>query len=218
MLYSLATIFVVFVLGGPPQSIKECFVMLKENRITGLLRLDVLTVFVIPLYFVLFYSIYRILKEVHQDMVNISTIFVFVGVTIFLAAPSVFSYSRLSDAYWLSDNDGEKSKYIAAAEAILVSDIWNGTGPRISALLVQLGATTLSFVMLRSIFFPKVTSYLGIATHGLDFLHAIAAFFAPTLSNDLISVAGVLYLLWFPLMAYSLFKLSNFWPDSNKIE
>ena len=33
--YTLATILIVTFIGGPPQSIDECFGMLKENRIDG---------------------------------------------------------------------------------------------------------------------------------------------------------------------------------------
>ena len=49
--YSLIMILIMFGIGTPPESIEECFSMLNENRLHGLLRLDILTVFVIPLYY-----------------------------------------------------------------------------------------------------------------------------------------------------------------------
>lgn len=209
MIYTLATILIVSFIGGPPQSVEECFNMLHENRMNGYLRLDVLTVFVMPLYFVLFYAIYLSLKNVNRTFVSISTIFIFVGVGMFLSAPSVFSYVRLSDGYWLANTEAEKSQFLGAAEAVLASDIWNGTGARISGLLVQTGAVILSFVMLRSDSFSKFTSYTGIFTHGLDLLHIVFAFFIPSLANGIMGVAGVLYIIWFPLITVSLFKLSK---------
>lgn len=209
MVYTLATILVVALIGGPPQSVEECFNMLKENRIGGLLRLDLLTMFIMPFYYVLFYAIYTSLKEINYSLMSISALFIFAGVTIFLSAPSVFSYLRLSDGYWLAQTESAKQNFISAGEAILASDIWNGTGPRISGLMVQSGAVAMSLIMLRSSGFSKFTAYTGIITHGLDLLHIIFAFFIPAIANGIMGVAGVLYLLWFPLMTVALFKLSK---------
>ena len=209
MAYSLATILVVTLIGGPPQSVDECFSMLKENRINGLLRLDILTMFVMPFYYVLFYTLYTSLKNANVTLSRLSTLFIFAGVTIFLSAPSVFSYLRLSDGYWQATSEIIQSQFHAAAESILASDIWNGTGSRISGLLIQTGAVILSILMLRSSSFTKLTAYIGILTHGLDLLHIIIGFFMPALANGLMGAAGVLYLLWFPLITISLFKLSK---------
>jgi hypothetical protein len=209
MIYSLATILVVSFIGGPPQTVEECFKMLKESRINGLLRLDILTMFAMPLYFVLFYALYTSLKRVNLTLAQLSTLFVFVGVTVFLSAPSVFSYLKLSDGYWSSSGDIEKSQFRSAAESILASDIWNGTGARISGLMVQTGAVLLSLLMLQTSTFTKLTAYTGIITHGLDLIHIMAAFFLPSLANGIMAVAGVLYLLWFPLITISLFRLSK---------
>lgn len=209
MVYTLATILVVMLIGGPPQTVEECFNMLKENRIKGLLRLDILTMFVMPFYYVLFYALYTSLSNTNYTICRLSAIFVFAGVTIFLSAPSVFSYLRLSDAYWQATSDIERSQYYAAAESVLASDIWNGTGARISGLLVQTGALALSILMLRSASFTKLTAYTGILTHGLDLLHIIMAFFMAQFANGIMGMAGALYLLWFPLITISLFKLSK---------
>ena len=209
LVYSLITILIVAFIGGPPQSVAECFEILKENRMKGLLRLDILTVFVMPLYFILFYGLFEALQSIHKAASTISLLFVVVGVTLFLAAPSVFSYLSLSDKYFSATDDIERNIYRAAAEGIFAADIWNGTGPRIGGILVQTAATLLSILMLRSTNFPKITSITGIVTHGLDLLHIIAGFFLPALANGMMAVAGVLYLVWFPLIASSLFKLSD---------
>jgi hypothetical protein len=207
MIYTVATILVVSLIGGPPQTVKECFIMLHENRINGLLRLDILTVFVMPLYFILFYAIYQSVRAINNTLSDLSAIFIFAGVTMFLSAPSVFSYLRLSDSYWTAQTDVVRNQILGAAEAILASDIWNGTGARISGLLVQIGAVVLSVLMLRSTTFTRLTAYTGILTHGLDLIHIVMAFFMPAIANGIMAVAGVLYLIWFPLITISFFKL-----------
>lgn len=209
MLYSLATILIVAFIGGPPSTVQECFSMLAENRLHGFLRLDVLTVFIMPLYYVLFYGLYVALRGIDSTMVTISTILIFAGVTVFLAQPSVFSYVRLSDAYHAATSETEKNRLWAAAEAILSTDIWNGTGGRISGLMVQTGAVALSVAMLRSAGFSRLTAWTGIVTHGLDLVHIIVGFFSIAVANTIMVAGGLLYLLWFPLITVALLRLAR---------
>src|SRR4030043_1195855 len=97
--YSLATLLIMTLIGGPPETIEQAFALLHDNKLSGLLRLDILTVFVMPLYYLLFYSLYISLKDSDKSISMISMILAFAGVTLFLATPSVFSYLHLSDRF-----------------------------------------------------------------------------------------------------------------------
>ncbi len=205
--YSLTTLLIMTIIGGPPETIEQTFSILQDNKLHGLLRLDILTVFVMPLYYLLFYSLYIALKKTDPSLVNISTILAFAGVTLFLATPSVFSYLYLSDKFAIATSEIQKNQILAAGESILASDMWHGTGARIGGLLLQTGALIVSIVMLRTNIFNRLTAMTGIVTHGLDLLHIIIGFFLPALSNVLMFIAGPLYLLWFPLVGVRLFKL-----------
>jgi hypothetical protein len=207
--YSLITLIVMSLIGGPPLTARESFSILQENIFKGLLRLDLLTVFVIPLYYVLFFSLYIVLKETNPTVMIISFILAFAGITLFLSAPSVFSYLDLSNKFSLAVTDQEKNRFLAAGEAIISSDIWHGTAPRIGGLMMQTGWVMISFVMLRNQIFNKLTSVTGIVTHGLDLLHILIGFFIPAAGDILMFVAGPLYLLWFPLVGLRLIKLSS---------
>lgn len=207
--YSLLTIMIMVFIGPPPESIDECYSMLIENRFYGLLRLDVLTVFLMPLYYLLFLSLYVALKNTDYALVTISTILVFVGLTLFLATPSVFSYLHLSDKFATATSDLQKNQILAAGESILASDMWHGTGARIGGLLLQTGAVLISIVMLKTNSFNMLTAVTGIVTHGLDLAHIILGFFLPAIGIVLMSIAGPLYLLWFPLVGLGLFKLGH---------
>ncbi|MBU4349761.1 hypothetical protein KJ830_03435 [bacterium] len=210
IVYSLAQMLVMVFIGTPPETITECFTMLNENKFYGLLRLDILTVFIIPLYYLLFYSIYTALKKTSYEMVAISTILVFAGVTLFLATPSVFSYLHLSDKYAMATTEIQKNQLLSAGEAILASDMWHGTGAKIGGILLQAGALVISFVMLKQNIFNKLTAYTGIITHGLDLAHILIGFFLPVGGVILMAIAGPLYLLWFPLVGIRLFRLSKY--------
>jgi hypothetical protein len=207
--YSLVTIIVMVLLGPAPSTPLECYSMIADSRFLGLLRLDILTVFAMPLYYVLFFGIYAALIDDDRGLAAISTLLVFAGLTLFLATPSVFSYLHLADRYRLATSDDQRNNILAAGEAIIASDMWHGTGPRIGGILMQIGGLMISFAMLKGNTFGKPTAYVGVATHGLDLAHLILGFFLPVGGAMLMAIAGPLYLLWFPLLGIRFLRMSK---------
>jgi hypothetical protein len=139
----------------------------------------------------------------------IALIAVFVGVTLLLATPSVFSMMNLSDKYALATTEAQRNQVLAAGEAILASDMWHGTGAIMGSFLIQIGALIFSFVMLRGQIFNKFTAYVGIITHGLDFAHLVFLLILPAIGTTLMIFAGTLYLLWFPLIGIRLIQIGK---------
>ncbi|HLF25527.1 MAG TPA: hypothetical protein VJG32_04275 [Anaerolineae bacterium] len=210
LLYSVVTLIVLTLLGAAPSTAAETFALLQNNRIIGLLRLDVLTVFVyMPLLYLLFLGIYVALRPTQGAYTTLATALVFVGVTLLLATPSAFSMVDLSDKYAVATTETQRSQLLAAGEAILASDMWHGTGAFLGGMLLQSGAVLISVVMLRSKVFSQTIAYLGILTHGLDLAHFIFLLMAPGLGKILIAIAGTLYLIWFPLVGRRLLQLGR---------
>jgi hypothetical protein len=211
IVYSLATILIMVFIGPPPETITECFTILNQNRFFGLLRLDILTVFIMPLYYLLFFSIYKALKKPNtSEIVTIITILIFAGLTLFLATPSVFSYLDLSQKYAIATSEIQRNQLLSAGEAILASDMWHGTGAKIGGMLLQTGALLISVVMLKQNVFNNLTAYTGIFTHGLDLAHILIGFFLPAVGNTIMAIAGPLYLLWFLLVGIRLINLGTY--------
>ncbi len=207
--YSLITILVMGSLGMPPGSATDVFAMLQANKFSGLLRLDVLTVFVMPLYYLLFLGFYAALQKTGAVYATIAGLLGCAGLTLFLATPSVFSWLVLSDKFAVATSESQKILLLAAGEAILASDLWHGSGALVGGLLMQTSTLILSMVMLRSQAFEKVTAWVGVVTHSLDLLHILVGFFLPAGGVALMMVAGPLYLLWFPLLARDFFRLAK---------
>jgi hypothetical protein len=207
--YSLITMIILFVFGTPPTTAVETFKMLEENRLAGLLRLDILTVFMMPLYYLLFLGLYIALKKSNPLIAIISMMFGFAGVTLFLATPSVFSWLALSDKFAAVTDETQKTLLFAAGETLLVSDMWHGTGATIGGILIQIATTLISITMLKSAAFGKSTAYVGIVTHGLDLLHLLVGLLIPAGGVILMMIAGPLYLIWFPLLARDFFRLGQ---------
>jgi len=209
LVYSLVTMMLMFVIGAQPATAQEGFSMLQENRLVGLLRLDLLTVLIFPLYYVLFLGLYSALRQTHAAYVTLVAVLGIAGVTLFLATPSVFSWLALSDKFAAAATDAQREQLLAAGEAILASDMWHGTSGIMSGLLLQTALLLTSVFMLRSRIFSKLTAWTGILTHGLDLLYILAGLFSPMAGIMLMWVAGPLYLVWFPLIARDFFRLGR---------
>ena len=209
IIYSLITIVILSIFGGPPSTASEAFSMIQTNRILGLLRMDLLTVIFIPLYYLIFLGIFLALNGKRNVWSIIALVSVFIGVTLFMATPSVFAMQNLSDKYAMATSENQQNQLIAAGEAILASDMWHGTGAILGGILIQFGALLFSIVMLPGNVFNKLTAYVGIITHGLDFAHFFFLFFFPPVGVILLAIAGTLYLLWFPLIGVRLIQIGK---------
>jgi hypothetical protein len=206
--YSLATIVQLLVLGGQPATAAEAFALLHNNRILGLLRLDLPTVAAMPLYYLLFLGLYAALRRSDRANVTLSLALVFAGVTLLLATPTALSMIPLSEKYAVAATEAARLQILAAGEAVLATDIWHGTGAIMGGILVQSGAVLISAVMLRSNVFNRTTAYVGILTHGLDLAHILMGLFVPAAGVVLMAIAGPLYLVWFPLIGRRLLQLA----------
>lgn len=208
IVYSLATIVQMLVLGGQPANAAEAFSLLQKNKLIGLLRLDLPTVLVMPLYYPLFLGLFAALRRTDRAITTLSTLLVFVGVTLLLSTPTALSMLPLSQKYAAETTEALRMQYLAAGETILATDIWHGTGALLGGILAQCGAVLISISMLRGDTFSKATAYLGIVMHGLDLAHIAAGLFLPASGVVLMAIAGPLYPIWFFLVGRRLLQLA----------
>lgn len=209
LIYSLVTMASLMLIGGMPETAQEGFALLAKNRLVGLLRLDMLTILAMPLYYLVLLGLYGALKPVDGAKALLGALLGVVGVTLVLATPSAFSFLTLSDKFGAATDEAQRTLLLAAGEAVLASDLWRGSGALMGGLLLQTSTLILSVVMLRSADFGKATAWVGVVMHGLDLLHIPAGFFVPAAGLALMMVAGPLYLVWFPLLARDFLRLAQ---------
>jgi hypothetical protein len=209
IVYCLITMLLLIIIGGQPATLEECYSLLQNNRLIGLLRLDTLTVLIIPFYYLLFLGIWVALRKTHAAYTTLATVLAFVGITLFLSTPSVFPLVSLSDKYAAATTEEQRLQFLAAGEAILASGMWNSTSAIIGGILLHTAAVLISIVMLWSNVFSKMTAYVGILTYGLDLVHILIGFFLPGVSVILMAIAGPLYLIWFPLVGFRLLRIGQ---------
>jgi hypothetical protein len=208
MVYCVGMMVQIVVLGGPPASASEAFRLLQENKMVGLLRLDLPTMFAMPVYYVLFLSLYGALRSDDGPVTALGTVLAFAGLTLFLAAPSALSMASLTDKYEAASTEAARAQFLAAGEAVMASDIWHGTSAVIGGALMQVGAVLICVVMLRGGVFGRMTAWIGIAMYGLDLTHIFAMIWQPVAGVVLMAIAGPLYPVWFFLVGRRLVRLS----------
>jgi len=211
LLYSLLTIVQMIVLGGQPTSVEEAFRLLQTNRTVALLRLDLPTILVLPLYYLVFLSLYSALKGSSRVASLLAIILAYVGNTLVLSTSTALSLIPLSDKFAAATNDVTRSRLVAAGEALMASDIWHSTGAMLGGVLLQAGAVLISIAMLRGGAFSRFTAWLGIVMHGLDLVHILVGVFLPKVGAILMATAGPLYPIWFFLIGRGLLRLAKQW-------
>jgi len=210
LIYTAVTILIlVLIEGGYPATATECFNMLQENRFIALLRLDIVSIVVIPFYYLLFYSLYNALKSGYELIAKIALFCTIVGVTLFLAGVNLASIVIVSDKYQAATSPEVKQQLLAACEGMLASDMWINTGAIIRGILIEIGAVIFSLLMLKTQVFNKTTGRVGLLTHGFDLSSIIIGLFFPPIKEFFTMVAGPLYIVWFVLIGIRLFQLGK---------
>jgi hypothetical protein len=208
VVYSLATMVQMVVLGGQPATAAQAFDLLQHHRAIALLRLDLPTIAFLPLYYLIFLGLYAALWQTNRALALLSTVLAFAGLTLVLATPTALSLIPLSDKYSAAVSDAARMQLLAAGEALMAADIWHGTGAILGGVLLQCGAVLISIVMLRGGVFGKGTAWLGIVMHGLDGAHIVCGLFLPVSGVVLMAIAGPLYPVWLFLVGRRLLQLA----------
>jgi hypothetical protein len=210
IVYCLATLAQIAIVGvGAPPTAAGVFDMVHGHRIEGLLRLDLVTIVAMPLYYLLFLGLFAALKAVDHANTLLATCMAFVGTTLVLATPTALPMLPLSARYAAATSDAVRNQLLAAGEAVMATDMWHGSGAILGGVLLQCGAVLICVVMLRSSAFGKATAWLGIVMFGVDLGHIVLGPFVPYSGMILMAIAGPLYPIWFFLVGRRLLQLAG---------
>jgi hypothetical protein len=203
--------------GPPPGNVLEWFTLFQTGPFTGLFFLGLADVVIMILWGPMSLALYKALKQSSKSWSMIAVIFVFVGMTVYLATNAAFSMLSLSHQYAAATLETEKSMYLAAGQAILA--VSEGTGGRFAGMpLAWLAGLILSVLMLRSKAFNKATALVGILGLGLLILSVPFAVYTTSGSTTALLSAitavtyiggGLLSLAWYILVGLKLARLGR---------
>ena len=194
----------VCLMSPPPDTVIGWFRLFQDNRLVGLLDLDLLLLVDQVLAILVFLALYVALRRVNESFMAIAIAFGLVSAVLFIASNPAFAMLSLSDQYAAAGTEAQRTMFLTAGQAVLVT--WQGSAFQASYLLGSLAPIIISAVMLqdRSRVFGKSTAYLGILANVIAL-----GLFVPKV-GVYISIFSVVFLwIWYILLARRLFQLGH---------
>lgn len=193
---------IVFIAWPPPSTVIGYFTLFQNNKLLGLLDLDLLLIVDQALAIPILLALYIALRRASESFMAIATTLALVGIAAYFASNTAFNMLSLSDQYAAATTDAQRAMFLAAGQAMLA--IYNGTAFHMSYIIGSVAIIIISAVMLRSNIFSKVTAYAGILAGVIGF-----GLYVPTIGIfiSLFSVVGLW--IWYILIARRLFQLGQ---------
>ncbi len=209
---SLAETIITFFPGGStsPENAVGWFALLQDNRFLGLRNLGLLNIVITGLGIPTFFALFVAQRRKHQAGAGLAMITAFIGIAVFLATNRAFPMLELSSRYAAATTDAQRSTLAAAGEAMLSVGQSHTPGTFLGFLLSEVAGLAISFVMLRSGTFSRITAYAGILGFALMLLFEVFSSFLTGLSSAAMLLAmagGVLMMAWYVLIARRLLQL-----------
>ena len=192
--------------GSLPTTVEGWFALLQDNRLLGLVDLYILEIVAWALFVPMFLALYKALRKVNESYMIIAIALAFVGIADYIATNAAFNMLYLSDQYVAAPTDAQRSLLLSAGQAVLAAS--PAAGYNMGLLLVSAAGLIVSFVMLRSHVFGRVTAYAGIMANvvGIAYYAGLAV---PAIGGILLGASGLLFLLWIVLVGVRLCQLGR---------
>lgn len=204
----LGYMVVVATLGPRITSAEEFFTVQNINPLASMLRVDFLFLILVGLYLGNFPALLAALWRVNPIVTLFATLFTVIGVTLSFANEATFSLLHLGNLYHGGGSEAQLAEWLAAGEAVLAAGWWNSSSSYMTGILLQGSGVAISFVMLGSKNFSKVTAISGLAGNAFDLIQHLLHPFLPSVSS-IFSMFMIVYLLWYVMLARDLFRLAK---------
>lgn len=194
--------FGVFFVAGLPSTVVEWFALFQHNALLGLLAFELLMVVYVVLSVPVVLALSVALRRTSPALTLIYAALSLVGIVAFIAARPALEMLSLSAGYAAADTDAQRSRYLAAGEAMLAT--FHGAAFQVSYVLGSINGLIISVAMLKSSLFSKRTAYLRIASSLLDF-----GLYVPVIGLFISLLSVVFLLIWSGLVARRLLQLGQ---------
>jgi hypothetical protein len=199
-------------LSALPQTAIDRFTEFHDNKFLGLYHLDLLNIIVqmilIPTYFAL-YAVHRNVNKAYGFLALIVFLF---GSVIMVANNTALSMLELSNKFFSTTIESQKSLYAAAGESMLVQGAHGSPAIFLGFFIPNIANLIMSIVMLKGKVFSKINSWIGIIGSILMLMYIILVNFGTGVENMATAFAmpgGLLLMVWIIMFTIRLFRLSH---------
>jgi hypothetical protein len=165
----------------------EYFESFADDRLAGLLTLDLLGIIAYLLFIPVILALYVALHEASEAVMAIATALFFVGIADFFATNTAFPVLALSEQYASATTDAERTAVLGAGRALFA--LFNENAFLFSYVLVSGAWAMIAAVMVRARAFGRATGSAGV----LAGVTGILAVLLEHVSADLVDPAIALY-------------------------
>lgn len=194
----------VFVANPPPLqgTAADWFALLQNNRLTGLVDLDLLLVADNVLLIPIILALYVTFRRASESVMATSVALAFAGIICYIVTNPAIQMLSLSDQFTAATTDAARALFVAAGQAQLA--IWQGTAFQVAYLAGSFAGIAIGFVMLRNPVLGKGAAYMAILGNAVGL-----GLYVPVV-GVYISVFSVLFLeVWYILIGWRLIQLAQ---------
>ena len=194
----------VFVVWPPPygESAAKWFELLLDNRILGLLSLDLLLVVINLLMVPVILGLYVALRRANPVAMLLWVATFFVGLAAFCATNPSIEMLSLSNRYAEVTTETQRIALLGAGETLLAGA--TGTAFHVSYILAQLAGIAIGIVILRADVFSHKVGWLMIVGNAVGF-----GLYLPVVGLGLSALGGAILWVWLIVLTRGFFKLAQ---------
>ena len=192
-----------FIIWPTSVSAQFYFELLQQNKLYGLLALDVLYAVDNALVVLVLLALFVALRQTNRSATAVALALGLVGAGAFFSSNPAASMLTLGDQYAAATGEAQRAMYLAAGQAVLA--LFTSSAYHASYILGSIAGLTMSVVMLKSPAFGRTAGYAGIAANVLGF-----GLYVPVIGVwlSLLSVIPFL-MIWYVLVARRLLRLAR---------
>jgi hypothetical protein len=207
--YVIEVIGVILVGDSYPTQSLEWFTLFEDNRLLGLLALNVFDVVSIALLGVMFLALYMALRRGNESIMLIAVFFALLGITVFVASRADMGSTmlKLSSEYTAATSQIQKDQLLVVGQAL--GALVRATIDTMGYFFVAAASLLVSIVILRSDSFNKVTAYAGILGFLITLIARLSLVIDTSLSEIIMPINGFIWLIWWVLVSRGLFRLAQ---------
>jgi len=181
---------------------KDIFTVIQNDRIAGLMGLDLHYLVGTFLSIPIFLTFYVTLKQTSESFSLLAVVLGFIGLVALFSARPIVEMVVLSDKYAAATTEIQRAELQSAGTAMMAH--FRGTTFNIHYVLGTTSLLISSLIMMRSKFYSKATAYIGIVTNVLVF-----TYYVPTIGVYLSVISVIGYLVWWLMLGKQWLKVSN---------
>jgi Domain of unknown function (DUF4386) len=180
----------------------DIFTVIQNDRIAGLMGLDLLYLAGTFLSIPIFLTFYVTLKQTSESFSLLAVTLGFIGLVALFSARPIVEMVALSDQYASATTEIQKMELQSAGLALMAH--FRGTTFNIHYVLGTTSLLISSIIMLRSKFYSKTIAYTGIVTNVLVFTN-----YVPTIGLYLSVISVIGYLIWWLMIGKLYLEMSS---------